>query len=146
MEQRFPDINDSPVTGLGERLDDLINDKFRSLSEAVRRLQQTQVLQTQAVEPRQVYTGELEIADGANWSPVGNDGPEPVWYDGAEWRPFGAGLAPAYGGLEMDGDPLAWPDIDDVMPCSSWAATSTAASRSVGTEVSRTMCRCSSAI
>ena len=75
----------SAIDGLGARLDELINERFRRLSKGIAQLQDRTLIEPVAVEPPKPFDGQLAFADGANWSPDGTGESALYYYSDSRW-------------------------------------------------------------
>jgi hypothetical protein len=78
-------LDDTPVEGIDSRLDQLLNERFRSLALAIIHLQQRTLIEPRSVPPQRAYDGQVEFADGVNWSPDGSGLPGMYYYWQGNW-------------------------------------------------------------
>ena len=67
-DERIP-LEDTFIHGLGPRIDELINERFRRIAQALDKLQERTLIEPAAVKPEKPFDGQIEFADGTNWSP-----------------------------------------------------------------------------
>ena len=79
-------LNDIPVTGINERIDNQINQRFESVMRAIMQLQARTLLEPRSIPPYKPYDGQVELADGVGWDPLGLGGEYLCYYWQGEWR------------------------------------------------------------
>jgi hypothetical protein len=79
-------LNDIPITGIDQRIDNQINERFGSLMRAIAQLQARTLLEPRSIPPYKPYDGQVELADGVGWDPLGLGGEYLCWFWQGEWR------------------------------------------------------------
>ena len=78
-------LDDTTIEGLGQRIDELINERFRRVAQALDKLQDRTLIEPVAVEPPKPFDGQVEFADGVNWSPDGTGDAALYYFSDGEW-------------------------------------------------------------
>ena len=97
---RLP-LHDVPIEG-SENLEEHLNERFRTMLQAVLQLQQRTLIEPRAVPPLRAYDGQIEFADGVNWSPDGTGLPGLFYYWEGQWYAI-ADSNPAKGHMHWHG-------------------------------------------
>ena len=87
-DRRAP-LDDTPIDGLDERINTLINERFRSHARAIAQMQARTIVEVRHVAPLRAYDGQIELADGVNWNPAALPSgytPYLVWYWDGAWH------------------------------------------------------------
>ena len=81
-------LENAAIEGLGPRIDELINERFRRIAHVLDKLQDRTLIEPVAVEPPKPFDGQVEFADGVNWSPDATGDPGLYYYSDGAWHPL----------------------------------------------------------
>jgi hypothetical protein len=78
-------LPEQPVVTGDLAVDDALNTQLQALRAAVRRLQESAVIEPVSAEPERPYTGQLAVCDGEGWDHGGDGAPRLLCYLGGAW-------------------------------------------------------------